>query len=221
MKNNTTEIVFILDRSGSMAGLEKDTIGGYNGLLSKQQKEQGDAWVTTVLFDDRYDIIHDRKDIHDVSKLTDNEYYPRGMTGLLDAIGKSILRIKRKQERMNKEDVPENTLVVITTDGRENASKEFTYKDIHTLIKKQQEIYGWEFLFLGANIDSEREGRKLGLRKERTVNYHADRKGVTKHYDELSKTVSHFRQSSKIDDSWSELLPPLKLRFEVGASRVS
>ena len=204
MKKNVTEIVFILDRSGSMGGLEEDTIGGYNSLIEKQKQEDGEAYLTTVLFDDRYEMIHKHEDIENVRPLTNKEYYPRGMTALLDAVGKTILKIKRQQERLDETEIPENTLVVITTDGHENASKEFTYRDIRTLIKKQTEIYNWEFIFLGANIDAAKEGEKFGIRRERTVNYHADHKGVEKHYKELSKTVSMYRMNSKIDENWDK-----------------
>ncbi|AIO19577.1 hypothetical protein KQ51_01703 [Candidatus Izimaplasma bacterium HR1] len=204
MKKNITEIVFILDRSGSMGGLEEDTIGGFNALIEKQRKEDGEAYLTTVLFDDRYDMINKHENIENVNPLTSKEYYPRGMTALLDAVGKTILKIKRQHERLDESEVPKNTLVVITTDGHENASKEFTYRDIRTLIKKQTDIYNWEFIFLGANIDAAKEGEKFGIRRERSVNYHADHKGVEKHYKELSKTVSNYRMNSKIDDNWDK-----------------
>lgn len=201
MRNNETKIIFILDRSGSMCGLEQETIGGFNSLIEKQKGEDGKAFVTTVLFDTEMDIIHNHKCINDISRLTSKQYYPRGATALLDAVGSTILNEKRRIDK--KESTPSRTLVIITTDGYENASKEFTYQDIKTLITKQKEIYDWEFLFLGANIDSEIEASKFGICKERTVNYHADRKGMKVHYDELAKTVSHYRTHNKIDDNWN------------------
>ena len=204
MKNNMTEIVFILDRSGSMAGLEEDTIGGFNSLIEKQKQEAGEAFITTVLFDDKYNLIHKHESIDNVKPLTNKEYFPRGMTALLDAVGKTILKIKRNHDSLDKEDVPQNTLVVITTDGHENASREFNVRDIKTLITKQKEIYNWEFLFLGANINASEVGAKFGIAKERTVNYHADHKGVKKHYKELSKTVSNYRINSMINNSWKD-----------------
>lgn len=201
MSNNTTKLIFILDRSGSMSGLEQETIGGFNSLIEKQKKEEGEAYVTTVLFDNDIEVIHNNKNIHSISKLTNKDYYPRGMTALLDAVGTTILNEKRMMEEAK--DYPLKTLVVISTDGYENASKEFGYQDIKTLITKQREIYDWEFLFLGANIDSEIEARKFGIRRNRAVNYRADRKGVNIHYEELAKTVSHYRTHNKINDDWN------------------
>lgn len=204
LKKNTTELVFILDRSGSMGGLEQDTIGGYNTLIEKQKKEEGVAYLTTVLFDDQYDIIHDRVDIHQVAPLTNKEYFPRGMTALLDAVGKTILRISKMHQELDSSEVPENTLVVITTDGYENASKLYNYSDIKTLIAKQKEIYNWEFLFLGANIDAKEEASKFGIKEDKAINYHADNEGVKKHYKEISKTVSHYRATSQFQNNWRD-----------------
>jgi len=192
-----------LDRSGSMAGLEKDTIGGYNSLIEKQKKEEGKAHVTTVLFDDQYKMIYNHCSIDQVETLTSKVYYPRGMTALLDAIGKTILNVRNNHQQLGEKEKPSTVLFVITTDGHENASTEFSYHDIKTLINKQKEIHDWEFLFLGANIDASKEASKFGINKDKTVNYNPDEKGVNLFYTELSKTVSSFRKNAKIDEKWN------------------
>ena len=156
MRKNLTEIVFILDRSGSMEGLEKDTIGGYNSFLQKQKKVDGEAYISTVLFDTGITVLHDRQNIKDVKLLTDDDYVPGGLTALLDAVGGAIKHIGNIHKYAIKEDVPEKTIFVIITDGMENASRRYTYSDVQNLIENQKEKYGWEFLFLGANIDAPR-----------------------------------------------------------------
>ena len=154
MRKNLTEIVFILDRSGSMEGLEKDTIGGYNSFLQKQKKVDSEAYISTVLFDTGITVLHDRQNIKDVKLLTDDDYVPGGLTALLDAVGGAIKHIGNIHKYARKEDVPEKTIFVIITDGMENASRRYTYSDVQNLIENQKEKYGWEFLFLGANIDA-------------------------------------------------------------------
>lgn len=158
-----TELVFILDRSGSMSGLEKDIIGGFNSMLEKQRKEPGDAVVSTVLFDNETEVIHDRVVIADVPNLTDKEYFVRGCTALLDAVGGAIQHIGNVHKYARKEDVPEKTLFIITTDGMENASHHYTYDKVRNMIERQKERYGWEFLFLGANIDAAAEAKRFGI----------------------------------------------------------
>jgi len=193
MKKNLTELVFILDRSGSMGGLESDTIGGFNSLIDKQQKEDGEAIVSTVLFDDTCEVIHDREDIEKVSKLTEKEYYVRGCTALLDAVGGAIHHIGNVHQYARSEDRPEKTLFVITTDGLENASKRYSFKDVKRMIERQKEKYGWEFLFLGANIDAIEVAGQMGISEGRATNYHADCAGTALNYKVLERTISKVR----------------------------
>ena len=202
MKKNLTEIVFILDRSGSMAGLEKDTIGGFNAMIEKQKKEPGEAFVSTVLFDNHSEVIHDRVNIQKLEPLTDREYYVRGSTALLDAIGKAIHHIGNVHKYAREEDRPEKTLFVITTDGMENASHEYDYGKVKAMISRQTEKYGWEFIFLGANIDAAKEAARLGIHEERAVNYHADSKGTAVIYDTLSEAVCQVRSCRPMSAEW-------------------
>ena len=204
MKKCTTELVFILDRSGSMSGLESDTIGGYNGMLDKQKKESGEARVTTVLFDDAYEVLHDGMDLQAIQPMTSNEYYVRGTTALLDAIGKTILRISHAQEQATDVERAENVLFVITTDGLENASCEFTYEKIRELIDFHKAKQGWEFIFLGANIDAIATASKFGISKDRATNFHADGDGTELNYNVISETISSFRANSEIKEDWKE-----------------
>ena len=169
MKKDLTEIVFILDRSGSMAGLEKDTIGGFNAMIEKQRKEPGQALISTVLFDNESDVIHDRVPLDNLPALTEKEYYVRGCTALLDAVGVAIHHIGNVHKYAREEDRPEKTLFVITTDGMENASRRYTYDKVKTMIERQREKYGWEFLFLGANIDAAREATGFGTGGDRAA----------------------------------------------------
>ena len=193
MKKNLTELVFILDRSGSMAGLEADTIGGFNAMLEKQKQEPGEAVVSTVLFDNETQVIHDRVFLEKVPALTQKEYYVRGCTALLDAVGGAIHHIGNVHKYAREEDRPEKTLFVITTDGMENASRRYTYDKVKTMIQRQQEQYGWEFLFLGANIDAAREAARFGIRADRAANYHADHVGTGVIYEAVSEAVCQLR----------------------------
>ena len=202
MKKNLTEIVFILDRSGSMAGLVDDTIGGFNSMIRKQQNEEGEALVSTVLFDNMTEVIHDRVDIKNIRPLTRNEYYVRGSTALLDAVGKAIHHIGNVHKYAREEDRPEKTLFVITTDGMENASREYTYDRVRSIIERQKEKYGWEFLFLGANIDAAREAARFGITEDRAVNYHADCQGTAVIYEAVSEAVCNVRASRPMSKEW-------------------
>ena len=193
MKKNLTELVFILDRSGSMAGLEADTIGGFNAMTQKQRKEPGGALVSTVLFDNEPQVIHDRVPLEKVPALTQKEYYVRGCTALLDAVGGAIHHIGNVHKYAREEDRPEKTLFVITTDGMENASRRYTYDKVKAMIEHQREKYGWEFLFLGANIDAAREAARFGIRADRAANYHADHIGTEVIYEAVSEAVCQVR----------------------------
>ena len=196
-----TELVFILDRSGSMSGLESDTIGGFNAMIEKQKKEEGSAYVSTVLFDDRTEVIHDRLPLENVPKLTEKEYFVRGCTALLDAVGDAIHHIGNIHKYARPEDVPENTIFVITTDGMENASSRWTYEELKRTIERQQEKYGWEFLFLGANIDAAREAGRMGIAPERAVNYNCDSEGIARNYEGVNCAVTSIRAGS-LDENW-------------------
>jgi uncharacterized protein YegL len=204
MKSNLTEIVFILDRSGSMSGLESDTIGGYNSFLKTQREVEGEAKVTTVLFDDKYMKLHDRVDINNVNPITEKEYFARGMTALLDAIGKTIIDIGVNLRDTPEQEMPSKVIFVIITDGHENASKEFTYKKVKELISHQQSKYSWEFIFLGANIDAVKEAGNLGIRASRTANYMADAQGIGAVYSSLAENISSFRVEGQIEECWNE-----------------
>ncbi len=198
-------MVFILDRSGSMGGLEKDTIGGYNSLIEKQKKEEGEALVSTVLFDHEQEVLLDREPLDKVKKMTEDEYYVRGCTALLDAIGGAIHHIGNIHKYAREEDVPEKTIFVITTDGLENASKRYSYRDVKKMIKRQEEKYGWEFLFLGANIDVAKESDRLGIREDRAVRYVNDSEGIELNYEVVGCAMSAMRcmpDSRKMDGSW-------------------
>ena len=200
-----TEIVFILDRSGSMSGLEKDTIGGFNSMLEKQRKEPGEAVVSTVLFDHENEVIHDRVVIAEVPKLTDEEYFVGGNTALLDAVGGAIHHIGNIHKYARKEDIPEKTLFIITTDGMENASRHYSYDRVKHMIERQKERYGWEFIFLGANIDAAKEAGKFGIDASMAANYHSDSEGTALNYAVLSETISCFRASSKpLSANWKK-----------------
>ena len=202
MKKNLTEIVFILDLSGSMAGLEEDTIGSFNSMIRKQKGEDGEAYVSTVLFDNHTEVIHDRVDIQKIQPMTRKDYYVRGCTALLDAVGKSIRHIGNVHKYAREEDRPEKTIFVITTDGMENASKEYTYDRVRKMIRHEQEKYGWEFLFLGANIDAAKEAARFGIAEDRAANYHADSVGTAVIYEAVSEAVCNVRASRPVSREW-------------------
>ena len=200
-----TELVFILDRSGSMSGLEKDTIGGFNSMLEKQRKEPGGAVVSTVLFDNEIEVIHDRVAITEVPNLTDDEYFVRGCTALLDAVGSSIHNIGNVHKYARKEDVPEKTLFVITTDGMENASHRYSYDKVRSMIERQKERYGWEFIFLGANIDAAAEARKFGIDESMAANYLCDEAGTALNYEVISEAITSLRAcSAPLSADWKK-----------------
>ena len=202
MKKNLTEIVFILDRSGSMAGLEDDTIGGFNAMIQKQKSEDGEAYVSTVLFDNHTEVIHDRVDIQQIRPMTREDYYVRGCTALLDAVGKSIRHIGNVHKYAREEDRPEKTIFVITTDGMENASREYTYDRVRRMLEHEQEKYGWEFLFLGANIDAAKEAARFGITEDRAANYHADRQGTAVIYEAMNDAVCNVRACRPMSADW-------------------
>ena len=202
MKKGLTEVVFILDRSGSMSGLEGDTIGGFNAMIQSQKQQKGEAYISTVLFDNHTEVIHDRVAIQHVQPITRKEYYVRGSTALLDAVGKAIHHIGNIHKYAREEDRPEKTLFVITTDGMENASREYTYDRLKAKIQHQKEKYGWEFIFLGANIDAAREAARFGISEDRTANYHADHIGTAVIYEAVSEAVCNVRASRPIHTQW-------------------
>ena len=202
--NNITELVFILDRSGSMAGLEGDTIGGFNSLIEKQKKQDGKCYVSTVLFDHLTDVIHDRVELENIKPMTNEDYYVRGCTALIDAIGGAIHHIGNIHKYAREEDVPEHTMFVIMTDGYENASHIYTSDKVKAMIKRQKEKYGWEFLFIGANIDAVETAKHFGINEDRAVTYHADSQGTSVVYDTVGDTVCCMRESRTISDDWSK-----------------
>ena len=204
MKNNITELVFILDRSGSMSGLEDDTIGGFNSMIEKQKKQVGDCYVSTVLFDDESEVLHDRVKLADISKMTDNDYTVRGCTALIDAIGGAIHHIGNIHKYARPEDGPEHTMFIITTDGQENASHRYTSEQVKKMIEHRREKYGWEFLFIGANIDAVETAARYGIDKERAVNYNADSEGTRLNYEVMSETICSFRESRPITADWKK-----------------
>ena len=194
MKNNVTELVFIIDRSGSMSGLEKDTIGGFNSMIAKQKQGDGKVYVSTVLFDHEEIVLHDRVDIQKIDPMTENDYQPRGCTALLDAIGGAIHHIGNIHKYARKEDVPEHTIFVITTDGMENASKKYTSRKIKEMISRQKEKYGWEFMFLAANIDAVETAENIGIERDRAANYCYTSDGVSRSYNAMSAAVGRIRK---------------------------
>ena len=204
--NNTTELVFILDRSGSMSGLEKDTIGGFNSMIEKQKKEDGECLVSTVLFDNISEVLHDRVKLSDIKPMTDTDYIVRGSTALLDAIGGAIHHIGNVHKYARREDVPEHTMFIITTDGMENASHRYTREKVKEMIKRQEEKYGWEFIFIGANIDAVETAGSFGIKKDRVANYRADDIGTEKMYSVISNVVGGFRKGIKLFPSALEEL---------------
>jgi len=199
-----TELVFILDRSDSMSGLEADTIGGFNSMITRQLSTSGDAYVSTVLFDNESTVIHDRVPLKDVPKLTEKEYYTKGCTALLDAIGGAIHHIGNIHKYTRKEDVPKKTMFVITTDGMENVSRRYTYEKVKQMIERQKNKYGWEFLFLGANIDAAAEASRFGIDKDHAVDYHCDSEGTALNYRVLGETIATVRSGSAVPTEWKK-----------------
>lgn len=204
MKKNWTEMVFILDRSGSMRGLERDTIGGFNAMIEKQRQIEGGACVSTVLFDHESVVVHDRVDVRKVAPMTDAQYSVRGCTALMDAIGGAIHHIGNVHKYAREEDRPEHTIFVITTDGMENASRRYTAAEIRQMIERQKHKYGWEFLFLGANIDAVETARRIGIDKKRAANYRSDSAGTRLNYAVVSDAVCRMRSTAAIPDDWAE-----------------
>ena len=205
MKKNLTEIVFILDRSGSMSGLEDDTIGGFNAMIEKQKGEPGEAYVSTVLFDNHCQVLHDRIPLQNIAPMTRKEYYVRGSTALLDAVGGAIHHIGNIHKYAREEDRPEKTLFVITTDGMENASRKYSYDRVKKMIEHEKEKYGWEFLFLGANMDAAMEAARFGISADRATNYHADSQGTGVMYGAVSEAICQVRQcATPLSASWKQ-----------------
>ena len=212
MRKGLTELVFILDRSGSMCGLEADTIGGFNSLISKQKKEEGEALISAGLFDDQAEVLYDRVPLNRIEPMNDKQYYVRGCTALLDAIGGAIHHIGNVHKYAREEDRPEKTIFIITTDGMENSSHRYTYEKVKTMVERQRDKYGWEFLFLGANIDAIAVAGKFGVQASRAVNYECDSEGTRLNYEVLSQAVSRVRAcaaptaASAFDecDDWAE-----------------
>ena len=206
MKQNLTELVFILDRSGSMSGLEADTIGGFNSMIDKQKREPGEAYVSTVLFDTSCQVLHDRVPVADIQPMTGRDYSVRGCTALLDAIGGAIHHIGNIHKYARPEDVPEHTLFVITTDVMENASRRYSAQRVKEMIQRQKEKYGWEFLFLGANIDAVETAGHLGIAPDRAVNYHCDSAGTRLNYEVVGRAVAAVRCSAPLDEHWKDAI---------------
>ena len=204
MKKNLTEMVFILDRSGSMSGLESDTIGGFNGMIERQKKEEGEALVSTVLFSDESKVIHDRVDLQKIEPMTDKQYYVGGCTALIDAIGSAIHHIGNVHKYAREEDRPEHTIFVITTDGMENASHRYTSDQVKAMVQRQKDKYGWEFLFLGANIDAVETAARFGIAENRAVNYHCDPIGQGRVYEGVDRAVRSVRAYAKVDIDWKK-----------------
>lgn len=202
-KNNATELVFILDKSGSMAGLESDTIGGFNAMIEKQKKLDEPCYVSTVLFNGDTDVIHDREKLQDIKPMTDRDYVVNGCTALIDALGGAIHHIGRFHKYLG-EDAPKHTLFVITTDGYENASHKYTSDQVKTMIERQKSKYNWEFIFIGANIDAVETAARYGIDKDRAVNYHADREGTGIVYGSVSDAVCKMRVSASLPNEWGK-----------------
>jgi uncharacterized protein YegL len=200
MRKGLTEVVFILDRSGSMSGLEADTIGGFNSMISKQKKEDGEAVISTVLFDDQQEVVYDRQPVKMVEPMTDRQYYVRGCTALLDAIGGAIHHIGNVHKYAREEDRPEKTMFIITTDGMENASRFYTYDRVKYMVERHKEKYGWEFLFLGANIDAISVAARFGINADRAINYECDQVGTSLNYQVMSETITAVRRAKNKDD---------------------
>ena len=204
MKKGLTELVFILDKSGSMAGLESDTIGGFNAMIGRQKRAQGDALVSTVLFSNDSTVVHDRVDVRRIRPMSEKQYRVGGCTALLDAIGDAIHHIGNVHKYARPEDVPEHTLFVITTDGMENASRRYTASQIRRKIERQKAKYGWEFMFLGANIDAVETARNFGIGEDRAVSYRSDPEGTRLNYDVIGEAVAHMRENAVLPKEWKQ-----------------
>ena len=202
MNNGITELVFILDKSGSMYGMEADTIGGFNSMIEKQKQEEGKVIISTILFSNYSKVLHDRKNLEEIEPLTEKDYQVEGGTALLDAIGGAIHHIGNIYKYARKEDVPEHTMFIITTDGMENASRIYSSEQVKKMVKHQEEKYGWEFLFVAANIDAVETAKSIGIRKERAANYSV-KEGTKMMYCEIDSTISEFRCSGKIKNDWA------------------
>ena len=202
MKKNLTELVFILDKSGSMAGLETDTIGGFNAMIERQRQDQGEALVSTVLFSNRSTVIHDRVNLRKIEPLTERQYFVGGSTALIDAIGSAIHHIGNVHKYAREEDRPEHTIFVITTDGMENASHAYSSDEVKAMVQRQKEKYGWEFLFLGANIDAVETAAHFGIGEDRAVTFHNDSEGQALNYAEVSIAVSQVRANAPLSRDW-------------------
>lgn len=207
MKKGLTEVVFILDRSGSMGGLESDTIGGFNSLINKQKKEDGEAFISTILFDDYSEVLYDRVDVKKIEPMNESQYYVRGCTALLDAVGGAIHHIANVHKYAREEDRPEKTLFVITTDGLENSSRQYNYQEVKKMVEKQKKKHGWEFIFLGANIDAVDVAGKFGISSKRAFNYNCDSEGTKLHFASISNTLSAFRSEKCLcEDDMDEIV---------------
>ena len=204
MKNGITELVFILDRSGSMSGLEGDTIGGFNSMIEKQKKKEGECYVSTVLFDNVSEVLHDRVKLSEIKPMTDADYTVRGSTALIDAIGCAIHHVANIHKYARPEDVPEHTMFIITTDGMENASHIYTSNKVKQMIESKKSKYGWEFLFIGANIDAVETASHFGIGADRAVNYHADAKGTRVNYSAMSDAICAVRESRPLAADWKD-----------------
>ncbi len=204
MNQNLTEIVFILDRSGSMAGMELDTIGGFNAMIEKQKEEKGEALISTILFSNESTVLHDRVPVQDVAPLAKRDFRVGGCTALIDAIGGAIHHIGNVHKYIREEDVPAHTMFVITTDGMENASHRYNSAEVKHMIEKEQKKYGWEFIFLGANIDAVESAAHFGIQKEHAVNYHNDAMGAAANFEALGEAISQVRVSGKMKKSWRD-----------------
>lgn len=204
MKKNLSEIVFLLDRSGSMSGLEKDTIGGFNAMIEKQKKEEGEALISTILFDHEMKVLHDRVQVQDVKPISEKDYQVRGCTALLDAMGGAIHHIGNVHKYARNEDVPEHTIFVITTDGMENASSHYSSSKVRTMVERQKEKYGWEFLFLGANMDAIAAAKDFGIEEDKAVEYRSDDIGTRLNYAVMSEAICEFRTKGTVEKSWKQ-----------------
>lgn len=212
MKKGLTEIVFILDNSGSMSGLEKDTIGGFNSFIEKQREGEGEAVVSVVLFNTNSSVIYNRKDISKIEPMNDKQYTVGGSTALLDAVGNAVTHIANVHKNEGEDNVPEKTVFVITTDGEENSSREFTYGKIKKMIENETREHGWEFLFLGANIDAAAEADRLGIASERAVRYECDEEGTNLNFACLSESICSIREGRVLDAGWKKEIEKYRKR---------